>query len=47
MNICDKNYKNTTAKWLENEPNRRKYCELYEYEYGSPDRVNINKLNDI
>lgn len=41
-----KNYDKVTNLWLENENNRKKYHELYEYSYGTPNRLLLNKIND-
>ena len=46
MNICESNYNKLCNLWLENIDNRTKYLELYKYSYGSPERVNINNIND-
>jgi len=42
----EKNLKIVENMWLENEPNRNKYLELYAYEYGNPERKELNKIND-
>lgn len=35
------------TRWLENHDNLDKYAELYKYAYGSPERLLINKQNNI
>tara|TARA_R110002167_G_scaffold245552_2_gene450997 strand:+ start:43 stop:1020 length:978 start_codon:yes stop_codon:yes gene_type:complete len=42
----ERQFNSISKMWLEQEPNRMKYHELYTYKYGTSDRVNINKVND-
>lgn len=45
MKISDSHRAHAETMWLED--NIDCYYELYNFEYGSPERVNINKLNSI
>lgn len=43
--ICSTNYNRVSKMWLELDCNRSKFLELYKFNYGSHERININKLN--
>jgi hypothetical protein len=47
MNICAAARKNADTRWLENENNLACYRELFSLPYGSPERVQLNKINNI
>lgn len=45
MKIVESNYNTVSARWLELESNRNKFLEVYNYPYGSLERVELNKKN--
>jgi hypothetical protein len=47
MNICAKARKVAESRWLESEDNINKYVELYSHPYGDPQRILLNKINNI
>ena len=47
MNVCAAARKNAEKRWLENDDNINCYKELFLYSYGSPERVLLNKINNI
>ena len=47
MNICATARKNADSRWMENSSNLDCYYELFNYPYGAPERVNINRINGI
>jgi O-antigen biosynthesis protein len=47
MKIGRQGHRIAQTRWLENPDNLNKYSELYKYAYGSPERLLINKQNNI
>ncbi|NBO99114.1 MAG: glycosyltransferase family 1 protein [Proteobacteria bacterium] len=47
MNICAAARKNADSRWMENSSNLDCYYELFNYPFGAPERVNINRINGI
>lgn len=47
MNLCAGARKNAEARWLENDENLACYRELFTLPYGSPERVQLNRINNL